>query len=71
MIASGELLYHLSASLKREAMAFPLGMAMGWWRLVYDQVNPIMEILRPIPPLAWIPLSIRHRDGRRRGNPRT
>ncbi|MGC2335216.1 MAG: ABC transporter permease, partial [Pseudolabrys sp.] len=28
------------------------------WRLVYNQVNPIMEILRPIPPLAWIPLSI-------------
>jgi ABC-type nitrate/sulfonate/bicarbonate transport system permease component len=65
MIASGELFYHLTASLKREAMAFlfassaiPLGMAMGWWRLVYNQVNAIMEILRPIPPLAWIPLSI-------------
>jgi NitT/TauT family transport system permease protein/taurine transport system permease protein len=65
MIASGELFYHLFASLKREAVAFllaasaiPLGIAMGWWRLVYNQVNPIMEILRPIPPLAWIPLSI-------------
>ncbi len=65
MIVSGELFYHLAASLEREAMAFlfaasaiPLGIAMGWWRLVYNQVNPIMEILRPIPPLAWIPLSI-------------
>jgi ABC-type nitrate/sulfonate/bicarbonate transport system permease component len=65
MIASGELFYHLTASLKREAMAFlfsavaiPLGIAMGWWRPVYNQVQPIMEILRPIPPLAWIPLSI-------------
>ena len=65
MIASGELFYHLIASLKREAVAFlfaasaiPLGIMMGWWRLVRDQVNPIMEILRPIPPLAWIPLSI-------------
>ncbi|HEY3890554.1 MAG TPA: ABC transporter permease [Bradyrhizobium sp.] len=65
MIASGELFYHLIASLKREAVAFlfaasaiPLGIMMGWWRLVHDQVNPIMEILRPIPPLAWIPLSI-------------
>ena len=65
MIASGELLYHLMASLKREAVAFvmassaiPIGLAMGWWRPVHDQVNPIMEILRPIPPLAWIPLSI-------------
>jgi len=65
LIASGELFFHLVASLKREAWAFlfaataiPLGIAMGWWRLVYNQVNPIMEILRPIPPLAWIPLSI-------------
>jgi len=65
MIASGELFYHLFASLKREISAFlfaaaavPLGIAMGWWRLVYKQVNPIMEVLRPIPPLAWIPLSI-------------
>ena len=65
MIASGELFHHLMASLKREAVAFlfastaiPLGVMMGWWRVVYDQVNPIMEILRPIPPLAWIPLSI-------------
>jgi ABC-type nitrate/sulfonate/bicarbonate transport system permease component len=65
MIASGELFYHLLASLRREAAAFvfaataiPLGMAMGWSRLVYNQINPIMEILRPIPPLAWIPLSI-------------
>lgn len=65
MIASGELFFHLMASLKREAVAFllsmtaiPLGIAMGWWRVVYNQVNPIMEILRPIPPLAWIPLSI-------------
>jgi len=65
MIASGELFYHLIASLKREISAFlfaaaaiPLGIAMGWWRLVYKQVNPIMEVLRPIPPLAWIPLSI-------------
>ena len=65
MIASGELFYHMLASLKREATAFlyaasaiPLGIAMGWWRPAYNQVNPIMEILRPIPPLAWIPLSI-------------
>ena len=65
MIVSGELFYHLMASLKREAVAFlfaagaiPLGIAMGWWRLAYNQVNPVMEILRPIPPLAWIPLSI-------------
>ncbi len=65
MISSGELFHHLLDSIRREAVAFlfaalaiPLGIGMGWWRLVYNQVNPIMEILRPIPPLAWIPLSI-------------
>lgn len=31
---------------------------MGWWKTLHDQVNPIMETLRPIPPIAWIPLSI-------------
>ena len=65
MIASGELLMHLWQSLKRELIAFlfalfavPLGIAMGWWRWVHEQIDPIVEILRPIPPIAWIPLSI-------------
>src|SRR5260370_14187029 len=65
MIISGELFYHLAASLKREATAFvfasaaiPIGMAMGWSRPGYNQMNPIVELLRPIPPLAGIPLSI-------------
>lgn len=65
MIASGELGYHLLASLKREALAFlfalvaiPLGVAMGWFKRVNEQLDPIVEVLRPIPPLAWIPLSI-------------
>ena len=31
---------------------------MGWWKAVEDQVDPLIEMLRPVPPLAWIPLSI-------------
>jgi ABC-type nitrate/sulfonate/bicarbonate transport system permease component len=65
LILSGELLSNLVASVKRELIAFlwaliaiPLGIAMSWWRLVEEQFNPLMEILRPVPPLAWIPLSI-------------
>lgn len=65
MILSGELGYHVLASLKREAIAFlfsllavPIGVAMGWFERVNRQLDPIVEILRPIPPLAWIPLSI-------------
>jgi len=62
---SGDLWRHTRDSLKREfvaflwaALAIPLGIAMGWWRAVEDQVDPIVEVLRPVPPLAWIPLSI-------------
>jgi ABC-type nitrate/sulfonate/bicarbonate transport system permease component len=65
LIASGELPRHLLASLQREAVAFVFasvaivfGIAMGWWRAVHAQCYPVFEVLRPIPPLAWIPLSI-------------
>jgi NitT/TauT family transport system permease protein/taurine transport system permease protein len=65
LIVSGELAAHLWASLRRELTAFcfalaaiPLGIGMGWWRGIHDQVDPIVEILRPIPPIAWIPLSL-------------
>src|SRR5205085_11900577 len=62
---SGELWQHLKDSLKRELVALlwstisiPLGIAMGWWRAVEEQVDRIVGVLRPVPPLAWIPLSI-------------
>ncbi len=65
LIASGDLWRHLQDSLKREMVAFawacsaiPLGIAIGWWKSVDRQVDPIVELLRPVPPLAWIPLSI-------------
>jgi len=65
LIVSGELLRNLVDSVRREMVAFvwacaaiPLGIAMSWWPLVEEQVDPIVEILRPVPPLAWIPLSI-------------
>ena len=36
----------------------PLGWLMGWYRTVSRFVRPIFEIMRPIPPIAWIPLTI-------------
>ncbi len=36
----------------------PLGLAMGWSRAFEAFVNPAFLLLRPIPPLAWIPLAI-------------
>jgi NitT/TauT family transport system permease protein/taurine transport system permease protein len=40
------------------ATGVPLGLAMGWSRRVEALVNPAFLLIRPIPPLAWIPLAI-------------
>jgi taurine transport system permease protein len=40
------------------ATGVPLGLAMGWSRRVEALANPAFLIIRPIPPLAWIPLAI-------------
>lgn len=40
------------------AVAVPLGLALGWWRRGAQVLGPIVEVLRPISPLAWIPLAI-------------
>jgi NitT/TauT family transport system permease protein len=48
-------------------MAIPLGLLMGWHARVYRAVNPLVQILRPISPIAWIPIAIlllRHDDPR-------
>jgi NitT/TauT family transport system permease protein len=39
-------------------LGIPIGTAMGWFREIDIAVNPIIEVLRPIPPLAWIPFAI-------------
>jgi len=36
----------------------PIGMAMGWFRKIDYLMDPLIEFLRPIPPLAWIPFAI-------------
>ena len=63
---SGELLGHVLASSKRVLMAWgfvvitavPLGVAIGWWPRFNRYVEKIIELIRPIPPIAWIPISI-------------
>ncbi len=39
-------------------IGIPVGICMGWSRKFDAFINPIIEILRPIPPLAWIPFAI-------------
>ena len=40
------------------AIGVPLGLLMGWSRRAEALINPAFLLLRPIPPLAWIPLAI-------------
>jgi NitT/TauT family transport system permease protein len=62
----GTLWDHIGASLFRVAAGFalavlvavPLGLLMGWVAGAYAMLNPVVQILRPISPIAWIPLAI-------------
>lgn len=47
-----------SGFLLAAAVAIPLGLVMGWYLLWYRALNPLVQILRPISPIAWIPISI-------------
>ncbi|UCV05353.1 ABC transporter permease [Dechloromonas denitrificans] len=63
---SGEMLHDAYSSLFRviagfiigAGLALPLGLLMGASPRTYDLFNPLMQILRPIPPIAYIPLAI-------------
>jgi NitT/TauT family transport system permease protein len=39
-------------------LAVPLGLLLGLWRRGEGAVNPMLQLLRPISPLAWIPIAI-------------
>jgi len=39
-------------------LGIPLGLFLGWYPAVNQTVNPVLQILRPISPLAWIPVAI-------------
>jgi len=66
LFEDGTLWEHIGASLLRVgtgfllavAFAVPLGLWMGWVKGAYDTLNPIFQMLRPISPIAWIPIAI-------------
>lgn len=66
IIADGTLLRHSVASLFRVTAGFymaiifgiPLGIVIGRLTVVRLLLNPIIQFIRPISPLAWIPLSM-------------
>jgi len=62
----GTLWEHIGASLMRVgagfglavALAIPLGLWMGWVHGAFVTLNPLFQIMRPISPIAWIPIAI-------------
>lgn len=66
LIEDGTLWEHIGASLFRVGVGFalaamvalPMGLWMGRVDAAYITLNPIFQILRPISPIAWIPLAI-------------
>lgn len=66
LLAKGELGRHVAATLERVAVGFgtgalaalALGLPAGYFRAVRNLVEPVVELLRPIPPLAILPLFI-------------
>jgi NitT/TauT family transport system permease protein len=65
-LAEGTFYLHILASLRRIAISYALasavgitvGLLMGRSRVIRDLVSPYIELLRPIPAVAWIPLAI-------------
>jgi len=62
----GVLLNYIGDSLHRVAVGYglaavlgiPLGLMLGWYPAASRVVNPVIQMVRPISPIAWIPLSI-------------
>jgi NitT/TauT family transport system permease protein len=62
----GLLFKYVIASLFRVTWGFalavlvgvPAGLLMGWFRPLHEAFNPLLQVLRPISPIAWIPLAI-------------
>jgi NitT/TauT family transport system permease protein len=66
LVRDGTLWEHIGASLFRVGSGFglavivgvPLGLWMGWVKGAYVTLNPLFQMLRPISPIAWIPIAI-------------
>jgi NitT/TauT family transport system permease protein/taurine transport system permease protein len=64
--AGATLTGHIASSVGLVLLGFaaavctgvPLGLLMGWNRMADAYLNPIFQIIRPIAPIAWIPLTI-------------
>ncbi|ARB25349.1 ABC transporter permease [Klebsiella oxytoca] len=63
---SGHWIFDVTSSAYRVFSGFAIaavlgigiGMAIGWSRTVENLFEPVLQILRPVPPVSWIPLAI-------------
>ncbi len=66
LIANGTLLTHILVSLMRFLSGYllaaiagiVLGLILGWYHKVWAFVNPIVQFLRPVSPIAWFPFIV-------------
>ncbi len=66
LIISGELFIDMLSTIIRvttgfiiaSAIAIPIGIGIGWSKEIEALLNSVIQILRPIPPLAWIPFAL-------------
>ena len=66
LLGRGVLWAYIADSLGRVAVGFtvaallgiPLGLTLGWYPTAAQVINPLLQMLRPISPIAWIPLAI-------------
>jgi NitT/TauT family transport system permease protein len=66
LVRHGVLLKYIIASLFRVSAGFllavvigiPLGLLLGWFGRAFHAFNPAIQVLRPISPIAWIPVAI-------------
>jgi ABC-type nitrate/sulfonate/bicarbonate transport system permease component len=66
IVASGELTGHIAATMRRfvegyalaAALAVSAGLCLGLWRWLYNAFEPLIELLRPMPSPATIPIAI-------------
>src|SRR5436309_2482417 len=66
LLRKGLLFRYTADSLRRVGMGYatavacgiPVGLLLGWYPAAAAVVNPAIQMLRPISPIAWIPLGI-------------
>lgn len=66
LIADGTLLIHIQTSMFRFVLGYStaiicgviLGLILGWFRKIWEIINPVVQVLRPVSPIAWFPFIV-------------